>query len=36
MIHLLDFPYNGETPRPELVKGKITNNLFHLYVHARL
>lgn len=30
MIHLLDFPYNGETPRPELVSGKITDNKWHL------
>lgn len=30
MIHLLDFPYNGETPRSELVSGKITDNLWHL------
>ena len=30
MIHLLDFPYNGETPRPELVSGKITGNEWHL------
>ncbi|KAH9924353.1 sulfite oxidase mitochondrial precursor [Epithele typhae] len=29
MIHLLDFPYNGETPRKELVEGKLTDNLFH-------
>ena len=30
MIHLLDFPYNGETPRPELVREKITGNEWHL------
>ena len=30
MIHLLDFPYNGETPRPELINGKITGNEWHL------
>lgn len=29
MIHLLDFPYNGETPRPQLMQGKITDNKFH-------
>ncbi|CDO69882.1 hypothetical protein BN946_scf184884.g41 [Trametes cinnabarina] len=29
MIHLLDFPYNGETPRSELIKDKITDNLWH-------
>ncbi|KAI9058569.1 sulfite oxidase mitochondrial precursor [Trametes sanguinea] len=29
MIHLLDFPYNGETPRHELIKGKITDNKWH-------
>ena len=32
MIHLLDFPYNGETPRPELVRSKITDNEWHLCV----
>lgn len=31
MIHLLDFPYNGETPRNQLLT-KITDNKFHLYV----
>ena len=31
MIHLLDFPYNGETPRAELIRNKITDNLWHLY-----
>ncbi|TBU59053.1 sulfite oxidase mitochondrial precursor [Dichomitus squalens] len=29
MIHLLDFPYNGETPRSELIKAKITDNKWH-------
>ena len=32
MIHLLDFPYNGETPRSELIRSKITNNEWHLCV----
>lgn len=30
MIHLLDFPYNGETPRKELVSTKLTGNKWHL------
>ena len=30
MIHLLDFPYNGETPRTELISGKVTDNKWHL------
>ncbi|KAM5539407.1 hypothetical protein V8D89_006859 [Ganoderma adspersum] len=29
MIHLLDFPYNGETPRPELIRSKLTDNEWH-------
>ncbi|KAF9013126.1 Oxidoreductase, molybdopterin-binding domain-containing protein [Cyathus striatus] len=29
MIHLLDFPYNGETRRDHLIKGKITDNKQH-------
>ncbi|KAH9936496.1 sulfite oxidase mitochondrial precursor [Fomitopsis serialis] len=29
MIHLLDFPYNGETPRKPLMEGKITDNKYH-------
>ncbi|PCH39809.1 molybdopterin binding oxidoreductase [Wolfiporia cocos MD-104 SS10] len=29
MIHLLDFPYNGETPRAPLLAGKITDNKYH-------
>jgi sulfite oxidase len=32
MIHLLDFPYNGETRRDRLMEGKITDNKTHLYV----
>ena len=35
MIHLLDFPYNGETPRDKLMEGKITDNKYHLCVSAR-
>lgn len=30
MIHLLDFPYNGETRREDLTT-KITENKHHLY-----
>ena len=30
MIHLLDFPYNGETPRKALMEGKVTDNKYHL------
>jgi sulfite oxidase len=26
MIHVLDFPYNGEPPRDKLMQGKITPN----------
>lgn len=29
MIHLLDFPYNGETPRKPLMQGKLTDNKHH-------
>ncbi|KAL0060025.1 hypothetical protein AAF712_013204 [Marasmius tenuissimus] len=29
LIHLLDFPYNGETRRPQLLEGKITSNKYH-------
>ncbi|OCH91604.1 molybdopterin binding oxidoreductase [Obba rivulosa] len=29
MIHLLDFPYNGETRRDKLMEGKITDNKYH-------
>ena len=32
MIHLLDFPYNGETPRSALMEGKVTDNKYHLCV----
>jgi len=32
MIHLLKFPYNGETRRETLMKGKITGNKDHLCV----
>lgn len=32
MIHLLDFPYNGETPRAALMEGKVTDNKYHLCV----
>ncbi|KAI0312870.1 sulfite oxidase mitochondrial precursor [Amylostereum chailletii] len=34
LIHLLDFPYNGETRRPQLLEGKITDNKYHLCVHT--
>lgn len=30
LIHLLDFPYNGETRRDQLMQGKITDNKHHL------
>jgi sulfite oxidase len=30
MIHVLDFPYNGETPREELMANKLTDNKLHL------
>ncbi|CCL99737.1 uncharacterized protein FIBRA_01759 [Fibroporia radiculosa] len=29
MIHVLDFPYNGETPRAALLEGKLTDNMYH-------
>ncbi|KAI0043950.1 molybdopterin binding oxidoreductase [Auriscalpium vulgare] len=29
LIHLLDFPYNGETTRPQLLQDKITSNMHH-------
>ncbi|KZV60509.1 molybdopterin binding oxidoreductase [Peniophora sp. CONT] len=29
MIHVLDFPYNGETRREDLMKGKLTSNMQH-------
>ncbi|KAG7088040.1 hypothetical protein E1B28_012074 [Marasmius oreades] len=29
LIHILDFPYNGETRRPQLLEGKITSNEYH-------
>jgi len=29
MIHLLDFPYNGETRRDKLLHGKLTDNKYH-------
>ncbi|BFZ63499.1 hypothetical protein YB2330_004622 [Saitoella coloradoensis] len=29
IIHVLDFPYNGEPPADELMKGKITDNKYH-------
>ncbi|KAK7462372.1 hypothetical protein VKT23_007973 [Stygiomarasmius scandens] len=29
LIHLLDFPYNGETTREQLMEGKITSNKYH-------
>lgn len=32
LIHLLDFPYNGETKRKQLLESKITSNKQHLYV----
>jgi sulfite oxidase len=33
IIHLLKFPYNGETRRDQLLEGKITDNKYHLCVH---
>lgn len=30
IIHLLDFPYNGETRRDQLLAGKLTDNKYHL------
>ena len=32
LIHLLDFPYNGETRRDQLLQGKLTDNKYHLFV----
>ncbi|CAK5270646.1 unnamed protein product [Mycena citricolor] len=29
LIHVLDFPYNGETRREQIMQGKITDNKFH-------
>jgi sulfite oxidase len=29
LIHLLDFPYNGETTRKQLMEGKLTDNMYH-------
>ncbi|KAG6849083.1 hypothetical protein H0H93_011392 [Arthromyces matolae] len=29
LIHLLDFPYNGETRRHQLLAGKLTDNKYH-------
>ncbi|KJA17907.1 hypothetical protein HYPSUDRAFT_90339 [Hypholoma sublateritium FD-334 SS-4] len=29
IIHLLDFPYNGETRRYQLLENKLTNNKYH-------
>ncbi|KAG5723946.1 Sulfite oxidase [Termitomyces sp. T112] len=29
LIHLLDFPYNGETRRDQLLGGKLTDNRYH-------
>ncbi len=31
IIHLLDFPYNGETRRYQLMENKLTNNKYHLW-----
>lgn len=37
MLHLLDFPYNGETrPQYLLGDGKITENRHHLYGYLRI
>ena len=36
ILHLLDFPYNGETRRLQLLEGKITDNKYHLYVNDLL
>ena len=34
MLHVLDFPYNGETRWKYILSdGKITQNKHHLYVH---
>ncbi|KAF5383482.1 hypothetical protein D9757_006135 [Collybiopsis confluens] len=29
LIHLLDFPYNGETTRQQLMEGRLTDNKYH-------
>ncbi|KAF8061663.1 Oxidoreductase, molybdopterin-binding domain-containing protein [Lyophyllum atratum] len=29
LIHILDFPYNGETRREQLLEGKLTDNKYH-------
>ncbi|KAF9449119.1 molybdopterin binding oxidoreductase [Macrolepiota fuliginosa MF-IS2] len=29
LIHVLDFPYNGETTRQQLMMGKLTDNKYH-------
>ncbi|GLB35500.1 putative molybdopterin binding oxidoreductase [Lyophyllum shimeji] len=29
LIHILDFPYNGETRRDQLMRGKLTENKYH-------
>ncbi|KAH7923344.1 molybdopterin binding oxidoreductase [Leucogyrophana mollusca] len=29
LIHLLDFPYNGETRHEQLMQGKLTDNMYH-------
>ena len=35
MLHVLDFPYNGETlPQYVIGDGKLTQNRHHLYVHV--
>lgn len=36
IIHLLDFPYNGETRKDQLLEGKLTDNKFHLFVYNPL
>lgn len=36
LIHLLDFPYNGETRRDQLLTEKLTPNKYHLYVDIGL
>ncbi|GBE83263.1 sulfite oxidase [Sparassis crispa] len=35
MIHILDFPYNGEIPREPLLAGKITDNQYHFVRNHR-
>lgn len=34
MLHVLDFPYNGETRFNHIMEGKITDNKYHLYVES--